>query len=660
MSKVYTRLFGKEAEDSVLCSKLENLISLFNFTPDDLLIQWETYKSNVIHNTNEKLSEPLLDSLHIYIQDKITRQNEKVQSTPNFGKIKGIKSINGSSLKKQQPINSNGGGSSNIPLLKKRKLNFSSPANTSIELPSDGDTSLMIPSTTGEILETLSPTNLPNKETTELSKDIKIMANFNAKKYKYRTQNMKTLEIADYLDDQIDNFYEIIKKAYNCENQFGDPNRMSQSQIVAIGRIVPDSPLSNSKTELNLDSLILETGRNGQYGGYGKRVKLDFTELERDSLGDFSLFPGQLIAFKGINNDGLSFKVKTILKIPYLGSTTYSKDEIDDFNSTFNTSNDDNLKIAIANGPFHCKSNLDFNHLSTFIDHLNTNIKPDVVILLGPFLDINLLKNMNLQNDEQFKDLKTPEQIFKSIITPILLQLNCSKIILIAHNNDSTMPHNVYPQPGFNRKELGLSNKFKCFPNPSIFHLNEIGIGISNIDIFRGIKDIPLNLNNNNNNSSNLTRIDRIVSHILQQRHFHPQMISMSNDKINIDGSYLGLAEIDDELPDILILPSVIKRFAKIIKNVIVINPGQLVKGDKNGSFAVLQVSKPKISLKSNNKIQLNSNGEPINNQLNNENDDDNWCLHKILKENDEDNEEVYEEYLSNVWKRCRVDLYSV
>lgn len=651
MSKTLLRVFGPAAEIPEVGSRIQGLLGLFNFSAEDLLVQWETYKSNVVHNTNEPLSEAMLDGLHNYIQEKISRQNERSQSTPSVAKLKGMKT-NGSSIKKQQP----GGSMGATPLLKKRKLNFSSPANTSMEIPSEGEVSVnnttLLGSAPGEILESLAPTNLPPKETTNTNKDIVIGANFDPKKYRYRTQNLKTLEIADYLDDQIDTLHDIITRKYHCENEFGDPNRMSQSTIVAIGRIVPDSPLATASTELNLDSLFLETARSGQYGGYGKRVKLDFSTLDRSDIGDFSLFPGQLVAFRGINNDGLAFKVSSLLKIPYLGANAYSQSEMHDFAATFGESAD-NLKVSIACGPFHGKSTLDFSHLATFVNHLNTSVQPDVVILLGPFLDVSILTKINVEQDPALAELKTPEQIFQSLITPILTQLECSKVILVAHGNDITMAHNVYPQPGFNRKELGLPKQFKCFPNPSVFHLNEVGFGVSNIDIFRGLKDIPLGGNVN----AGLTRIDRVVSHILQQRHFHPHMACMSNDKTDVDVSYLGLAEIDSELPDVLILPSVIKRFAKVVKNVVVINPGQLVRGDRSGSFAVLQVAKPILA--TGERLQLNSNGEPVQNQILPGNEDD-WVLQKVRQENDLDEEEVYEGYLSNVWKRCRVDLYSV
>ncbi|GMM32264.1 DNA-directed DNA polymerase alpha subunit [Martiniozyma asiatica (nom. inval.)] len=634
----YTKLFGAVADQPEISSKLHDIAKLFNYSPDDLLIQWETFKSTVYHDTTAALTEEKLTSLQTHIQDKLERQAQYSNNigTPKFGKVKAVPKT--SSLKKH------GMNIQNTHLLKKRKLNFSSPANTSVEIPSDADVSFnnttLANAASGTILESLAPTNLPAKETTETEKPISIIANFNSKKYKFRTQNIKPLEIADYLDDQLDRFAELIQKHHKITlEEFGDPTRMSQTEIVAIGRIVPETPTTTSDTELNLDSLFLETARDGPHAGFGKRVRLDFTQLKSqfDSEGIAkSFFPGQLIACRGENNNGSSFNITSLIKIPYLGAGAYSSDDVEDFARTFNGS-DDNLKISIAAGPYHRKSALDFTYLESFVDQMNIS-KPDVIIMFGPFIDIKLLSKISYESIPQ--ELNTVEELFRHFITPILSRLTCQKIIILPHAQDATTAHAVYPQAAFSRKELGLPREFKPFPDPCVFHINEIGIGSTNVDVLRGLKDVTI---------GNENRIDRIVSNILEQRHFHPHMTSMANENANFDVSYFGLAEIEDELPDVLILPSILKRFVKIVKNVVVINPGQLVKGDNGGTFAMLQVAKPKCEPR---RPKLNEHGEPT------ENENQNWCMGKVAR--DIGDGDLVEEYICDIWKRSRVDLYSI
>ena len=140
------------------------------------------------------------------------------------------------------------------------------------------------------------------------------------------------------------------------------------------------------------------------------------------------------------------------------------------------------------------------------------------------------------------------------------------------------------PQDSFDRKKLGLPKNFKVFPNPSGFSI-EVLIGNSNLDIFKDLRDIYKEdtaiISNN--------RFERIVKHIFEQRRYYPifpgsiktepkQKCTGSNgaqgeylDGIAVGGSsletpYLGLSELGDSLPDVLILPSELKYFAKVIQ----------------------------------------------------------------------------------------------
>ena len=206
------------------------------------------------------------------------------------------------------------------------------------------------------------------------------------------------------------------------------------------------------------------------------------------------------------------------------------------------------------------------------------------------------------------------------------------------------------PQDSFDRKKLGLPKILKVFPNPSGFSINEVLIGNSNLDIFKDLRDIYKEdtaiISNN--------RFERIVKHIFEQRRYYPifpgsiktepkqKCTDLLNgaqgeylDGIAVGGSsletpYLGLSELGDSLPDVLILPSELKYFAKVIQGVIVINPGIFIKPSKDpnreeGSYAVVNIQPP--------NFDAEDNIEAI--------DDTNTL------------------YYHNVNKRSRVDIYS-
>lgn len=603
-------MFGQAANDPQIIDKCSHLCNLFNLSAQELFSNWEAYIFKHHNDTNTKISLENLESLQNYIQDRITLEN--AESSKNSLKLNNKHST---SKYRANTSNSNSFLEGNDSLagnhqIKKRKLNFSSsPVKESQNAVGSN-----------QILESVHAETIPDKETTVVNKNIKLIANFNPKKYKYRTMNLKLLEIADYLDEKIDSIAQIVLDKYNLEEaQFADPTRQSQSEIYTVGRIVPDSPLSSS-SELNLDSLFLETSRSN---GFGCRVHLDLSNISKCSF-----FSGQIVALRGINATGESFKVIENLKIPYLGSISYTSDEVENFAEIIGN---DNLKVIVTSGPYHPKKSLDFTHFENFVNHINTVVKPDVVIMMGPFIDIQaipeILSNSFFNSGEDIDDLKNLDDLFISFVSPILNEIKCQRVIILPHGSDVNNAHTPYPQAPFNRKTLGLPKTFKCFPNPSLFNINELSFGISTADIFKDLKDVTTK-------DANSNRIERIVEHVIQQRQFypvHPPPDAPNNNFFQLDTSYLGLSEFNDEMPDILILPSVVKSFAKIVKNVLVINPGSMVRSDgSRGSYALMQVKCPNIN-----------------------------DMDKIASST-EDEEEVTEVYLATAWKRARVDILSV
>jgi len=86
------------------------------------------------------------------------------------------------------------------------------------------------------------------------------------------------------------------------DSAFGSAASQSTNEIVAIGRIASDA----LEGRLNASSLVLETSRRM---GAGLRIP-----LKVDALKGFQFFPGQIVALKGINASGDSFKVSEVLE----------------------------------------------------------------------------------------------------------------------------------------------------------------------------------------------------------------------------------------------------------------------------------------------------------------------------------------------------------
>lgn len=643
IEKELVKKFGAKIDKPELIQSCEQIMKIFSISVEDLFLDWESYIFTKHDGKALELTTESLLKFQDYIQERLEKKKQHLMDPPSTVKSarKIIKNVNTSPfnflpttpsiIKKKKIINST------TPI--KDELVKSSPSKTPILKQPDTSISNITPTPlkqnaqiSGEIIETLNPSIESTSgfdSSSDLENPLKLTANFDAKKYSFRTMRTKLLETADVLDSQIEQFMQIIQEHHKLNiNDFANPLIIQQSQILTVGRIVSDNPnLNDELNQLNPNSLALETSR---LLGVGKRIPLDLSLLD-----NFSLFPGQIVALRGKNASGEYFKVDEILDIPLLGASVNTKEELKEYYPIESTG----LKTIIATGPYTTNTDLEFNHLENLIENINSNYKPNLVIFFGPFIDIThpLIANGNLDltsSDGKIKP-KTLDEVFKLIITPILKKLNDKiQVILIPSLKDSISNHAAYPQDSFDRKKLLLPKNFKSFPNPSIFQINEFVVGVSNNDIFRDLKDV-----NRGDEFVKLNRFERLAGHIIEQRRFYPFFPGSSKSrkrKINnlsgevveqlpasdLDVPYLGLSEFNETVPDILIIPSELRFFAKIVKNVLIINPGAFMRPSGPGSFISLTLKAPNFE--------------------------------KLTKINDNSNEELY---LHDVWDRARVDI---
>lgn len=645
--------------------KLHSLTEIFHVDAEELYLEWESFNVAEVEDDLDLNLANLL-KFHEFLQKKLT--NNKL--TPSLKKTsKEVHSVRKPLVSKN--VNSTNYSSPNTPQLKKRKVDFaaennaSSPAIDEYETANTTLNSSPIKQSreSHKLIECLNPhidlsSSLANDERSQQS--VRLTANFDPTKYKFRTLQMKLLESADMLDDQIDTMAEVYQKQHpSSETHFGNPCVCSQFDILCCGRIVPDSPTYNDKEIMNSSSLFLETSR---ITGVGQRVALDLT-----SLSGYSLFPGQIVVLKGKNPTGKVFLVNEVVLLPQLGNTVSTREELVEFNEIQKSLG---LKMVIASGPYSNLNKLDYSKFEKFVDKMNNDIRPNVIILNGPFFDLtNKAVEEGDFSDGLLKDLqpRNLEEVFSLLVTPILKKINPeTQVILIPSLKDSCVSHCSYPQDAFDRKKLQLPKHIKVFPNPSSFAVNEILVGSSNLDVFKDLRDVYKETKENVDISSN--RFERIINHIFDQKRYYPVMpgsiastqspapaqtqapnkaqsfSELSNgaagehlQNIGVGGSslevpYLGLAEIGDSLPDVMLLPSELKVFAKIVKGVVVINPGQFIRPNRSletedGTYVVMSVAPPRPEHESENNVT------PV-----------------------QDNEEFY---YHNIDRRSRVDIYS-
>ncbi|KAG0655417.1 DNA-directed DNA polymerase alpha subunit pol12 [Maudiozyma exigua] len=667
--------FGNEANQPEIISGLQGLAKLHAISIEDLYIKWEQFACQKPHVLTT-ITAKSLDPFKHFLQEDIEKR-----ANSSIGNISAIRN-QPNSLKRPKTLKGINSGSSlfgfNIPktplLAKKRKVSKTedsnhddnsmkiefntedinstpkskeeSKQNLTMKIESTTQKSLgkgaYSPEKTGTVAESLNPSNIEiadglsfrTEGTSETHVRIQLLND--PAKYKFRTMRQNLIECSDVLDEQIELFSNYAKEHLNiADAELGNPTIQSQADIYAIGRIVPDSPQYDGY--LNTESLALETSR---VNGIGKRIRLNLEHIE-----EASLFCGQIVALRGKNANGDYFLVEKIMDIPYPDFPLSSAEELNEYADLMKNKAS---KIIVTSGPYIPENDFDLSYLTDFVDRINTEVKPHILIMSGPFLDTT---NKMIMGGKipHFDNLKvqpaTLNELFTKLISPILKKINPAiQVILTPSTRDAMSTHASYPQDSLDRKTLQLPKNFKCFTNPSTFQLNETNIGTSNVDIFKDMKEITKGGVTMSDN-----RFDRVTEHILQQRRYYPQFpgsitkmtiqdqnnTDLKNKKSNIykhisgadlEVAYMGLSEFVSNIsPDIIIIPSDLAPFARVVKNVVIINPGKFVRPNgSNGTYAQISITSPDVNDGSLTEI-------PGDEKL----------------------------YLHNIWKRSRVDIVS-
>lgn len=378
--------------------------------------------------------------------------------------------------------------------------------------------------------------------------------------FKYMFQ--KLTDKAAVLNEMIDEMATQLQEKHSIE-EFSHVALPVQEEVTLVGRICCDS-----LGKMNAKSVILEGSRDTSAG---RSVPLDLSDLKQ-----YSLFPGQIVAMDGINTSGQKFVVKKLYEgvVQSLPSCSNDKDQI--------SSND--MTVLIAAGPFSTSDNLSFEPLADLVKHIRKD-KPDVVILMGPFVD---LKNDLIENG---KCITPFDDIFKTKLKEIsdVASNDCQVIVLPSYRD---VHHDyVYPQPPFFHQSKDSRMKAKTdypnvhfMPDPCVVDINNVIFGLTSSDVMfqLGAEEISFNPPGASD------RMARLAEHLLTQQNFYP--LYPSPEDVNIDYEVFEYYARMPCTPHVLVLPSDLKQFTKDIQGCCCINPGRLARGQAGGTFSRVQV----------------------------------------------------------------------
>ncbi|KAJ2681660.1 DNA-directed DNA polymerase alpha subunit pol12, partial [Coemansia spiralis] len=228
-----------------------------------------------------------------------------------------------------------------------------------------------------------------------------------------------------------------------------------------------------------------------------------------------------------------------------------------------------------------------YEPLRDLVDHAIA-ASPDLVLLLGPFVS----ENHPLVRDGQCDLL--PEEIFSAQISPQLARLRAglpqsAAVYLVPSPDELCHPYASFPQPPLGRDQLaqlGVPDGVGSLGNPTQITVNGVVLALSTVDVlFHLVKEEVSRL------PALSDRLPRLAWHLIEQRHFYP-LATPPADCAGILASHDGKLRMQ-ATPDVLVVPSQLRQFARVHDNVVLLNPGHSSKGISGGTFAKLAFRAP-------------------------------------------------------------------
>jgi len=432
-------------------------------------------------------------------------------------------------------------------------------------------------------------------------------------RYKFMYTGLK--ERARGLDDHLNAIQEQMCAMIKLPMEDLQPVGIPSPDLVWIcGRICTDS---TGEGKINKQSVMLEGSLRDSHG---RRVKLDLKELP-----GYSLFPGQIVLAEGICASGREVNVKRLVEGSPLETPRTNPERLLEFHHSNIYQGGEPLKVITAAGPFTTSDNLDY---APFVDLMKRIIrdKPDLVVLLGPFVDCSqpLLSSGDMvlkEFDEDDNEIGSHCASYEMVFTEKILRDGIN-MLFNSEEDYGTVPTNiilipslfdahhecVFPQPPFGDRDevkpkftdmkfeesLGVLNinyskdddirkRVHLLPNPCMFRVNEVLFGATSNDTLFALSSDEVNHNTSN-------RLDRLAAHFLEQQSFCPQFPVAPNSMAQLDFRQSRHWEMSVS-PDILIIPSKLTPIVRVVGNgTLVVNPGHLAKGASGGTFAELDI----------------------------------------------------------------------
>lgn len=356
----------------------------------------------------------------------------------------------------------------------------------------------------------------------------------------------------------------------------------SPDVVLAVGRIrVELEEVEGAGRHINQHSVILESE-----DGYMVKLNLDRIQTARQQL---FLNPGMVVVVEGVNTNGRLMDVHAVydnaMPLPSKFQTSEAIPERD--SGPLPTA-----RVLVAAGPYSTSANLKYEPLDDLVEIIARD-RPDVVVLMGPFLDTNH-PLVNASTPVPFDSL-FETRVIARIRRAAAKMDDAARVphIVIVPSLDDVHHDFVCPQPAFRPDLSTLPQRNLTFAsNPSVLTLSsDTGLHSATLAVssLPSLQDISADCICWNKPD----RFSAIMSHMVRQCSFYPSFPASA--AVPLDSTLaerLVLPSLKNaETVDVVVVPSKLNAFAKPIDGgAIAVNPGLLCKGSSGGTYAEIVV----------------------------------------------------------------------
>lgn len=245
---------------------------------------------------------------------------------------------------------------------------------------------------------------------------------------------------------------------------------------------------------LNPNSVLLE---GSMKLSQGNRIRLDLSKCA-----SYRVFPGQVVVVKGTNPSGFCVVASEVLPglpLPFKCTPVEELVQLAEGRSAQGQS------YIIAAGPYTTPEDLDYEPLTALLECCTAH-RPDMLLLLGPFVDVDhpLIRGGML--DETFDD------VFHSRVAGPLNEYMTetggrTRVVLMPSTRD------VHHDPVFPQPPLEATGDAIHVANPCTFSCNDVVLGCSTADwLMAGTKEEI------SQSEQRADRLPALASHLIAQR----------------------------------------------------------------------------------------------------------------------------------------------